>query len=135
MSAGKTWDAAEDFCQTQDSHLASVPSSTVREYILSSMKKKNIPRIWLGGNDKDYEGLWVWTDCSFFGFTSWASGEPNNVGNEDCIEMWKDWTKSLRGEGMWNDVPCSYYKHPFLCSKKICSGDSFFYKLHIHIHN
>ena len=127
MSAGKTWDAAEDFCQTQDSHLASVPSSTVREYIIDSMKRKNIPKVWLGGNDKDREGTWTWTDCSFFGFTSWASGEPNDwQANEDCMEIVKEWTPGdpwgVRGEGMWNDILCDW-KNPTLCSKKKCSGD------------
>ena len=91
-SAENSWDDAEAWCKRQDSHLASVPSPSIREYILNSMKRKNIEKLWLGGNDKDYEGIWSWADCSFFGFTSWASGEPNNAGTEHCMEMVKDWT-------------------------------------------
>ena len=128
MSFFETWDAAENFCQAQESHLASVPSSTVREYILNSMKRKNIPKVWLGGNDKGREGTWTWTDCSFFGFTSWANGEPNNAGgNEDCLEMVLNWAYHSHelGEGMWNDKDCTIYQLQFLCSKKRCSGDVF----------
>ena len=34
-----------------------------------------------------------------FQFTRWAENEPNNVGNEDCGEIY--------GEGTWNDNACS----------------------------
>ena len=122
-SAENSWDDAEAWCKRQDSHLASVLSPSIREYILNSMKRKNIEKLWLGGNDKDYEGIWSWADCSFFGFTSWASGEPNNQGTEHCMEMVKDWTGAgrVQGEGMWNDVDCTH-KLRYLCSKRRCSG-------------
>ena len=122
--AAETWDDAEDSCKALNSHLASVPSSSIRKYILNSMKRKNIYKLWLGGNDKNKEGIWEWADCNIFGFTSWASGEPNNAGKkEHCMEMVQEWVAGERGEGMWNDVPCATtHKHRYVCRKQRCKG-------------
>ena len=119
----KTWDAAEADCKARDSHLASIPSPTIQEYVLNGMKRKGIDRLWLGGKDKDGEGNWEWADCSFFGFTSWASGEPNNAGGiEHCMEMGKNFGEEEgEGGGMWNDLDCATSQQ-YLCTTKKCSG-------------
>ena len=59
-------------------------------------------RVWLGGNDIDVEGTWIWITGEPFSYTNWNIGEPNNSGGEDCLEM--------RGgvESNWNDIPCSF---------------------------
>jgi hypothetical protein len=45
---------------------------------------------WSGGRDN---GLLI------NNFTNWASGQPDNLNNEDCVLRWSD--------GTWNDNSCS----------------------------
>lgn len=58
-------------------------------------------RAWIGGNDRDVEGKFVWTDGTIVsdGFENWRDGDPSNT-NGDMMK--------------WNDL---FYStpHPSLC--------------------
>ena len=45
-------------------------------------------RCWIGMNDLEQEMLYSWTDGHEVLYTNWAYYEPNNSGNEDCVEMY-----------------------------------------------
>ena len=69
-------------------------------------------RAWLGGNDLNQEGSWRWVMGANYAdepmtYTRWRGGEPNNAGNEDCLEKYTD--------GAWNDIPCSSTKYAYIC--------------------
>ena len=76
---------------------------------------------WLGGSDDDAygeEGQWSWIAGPEAGtniyngegdgegmpvpgqYNNWAAGEPNQAGNEDCMETYIS-------TGTWNDLPCT----------------------------
>nr|CAA62217.1 C-type lectin [Botryllus schlosseri] len=55
---------------------------------------------WIGGGDFMAEGQFRWVDNTFIQWSNWDSGEPNNDGNEDCIEI------NHGGSGRWNDESC-----------------------------
>ena len=57
---------------------------------------------WLGLNDREQEGTFVWvaTDEELT-YSNWAPGEPNDLLGEDCVSM----DDSPAGE--WNDASCS----------------------------
>ena len=38
--------------------------------------------------DLDQEMYYTWTDATDVTYTNWAYYEPNNSGDEDCVEMW-----------------------------------------------
>jgi len=62
---------------------------------------------WIGFNDLATEGVFAWVAGSST-YTSWASGEPNDAGNnEDCAEVNRD-------SGLWNDKECSDIRS-FVC--------------------
>ena len=77
--------------------------------------------VWTGLEDGDAESIWTWADgsdiSSNYGFNAdgtaitgtgpWASGEPNNSGNEDCVEIWS--------KNSYNDIECSDSNYP-LCN-------------------
>jgi len=111
-----TWIAAENFCQEQGGHLASVASHEKMGYVRSGLAKIGVTDIWLGGNDMEKERVWIWTDCTPWGLTFWGPGEPSNWGKiEHCLN---------HNGNPWNDAPCDSYKAPaLLCSKKICKGE------------
>merc|ERR1712126_93238 len=111
------WNDAVRKCSRRGAHLASVTSDAINQYVLRGMKSRGLPFIWIGGTDKDEEGRWQWMDGSPFGFTYWGPGEPNSAGGkeEDCL------VHGSGSENMWNDFPCLWKAHGFLCAKKICS--------------
>ena len=118
----KTWIAAEKFCQEQGGHLASVASHEKLGYLQSGFARIGVTDIWLGGNDMEKEGVWIWTDCTPWGLTFWGPGEPSNWGKiEHCLN---------HNGNPWNDAPCDSYKAPaLLCSKKMCKGKVFSFLL------
>lgn len=63
----------------------------------------------IGLNDRDNEGEFVWLDGSEPLFTAWNPGEPNDFGaGEDCAEL-HPYTA-----GGWNDVGCTRSRR-FVC--------------------
>ena len=65
---------------------------------------------WIGLNDIDNEGTFVWADGSGSTFRFWASGQPNDdQDNQDCVETY--------GDVSWNDLPCDYTVTCYFCSK------------------
>lgn len=84
--------------------------------------------VWLGGNDIQTEGSWVWSNTSAsisLGRTEWGTGalwnevvgfraEPDNAGDQDGLalglEVWPQGFLSNQGlgnPGQWNDVAIS----------------------------
>ena len=68
--------------------------------------------IWLGYNDIDHEGTFVWSDGSPDTFQKWYRGEPNNAGGgEDCA-----YTRGGKSSSTWNDLGCvETQRKPFVC--------------------
>ena len=66
---------------------------------------------WIGLSDLATEGKFVWQHSSspLKEYTNWIPGEPNNVGNEDCVLL-----RQRRG---WNDGRCNT-NHRALCYVK-----------------
>ena len=57
-------------------------------------------RYWLGANDRQAEGQWVWVDGTPLIFSKWAPGEPNDFnGVQDC-------SYAGRFDRLWDDVGC-----------------------------
>lgn len=81
----------------------------------SSKFKNDI--LWIGLNDRFKEGQFVWSDGTHFNssvYSNWNDGEPNNAGDEDCVE--------LRSSG-WNDEQCSAIRF-YICERP--TGELFF---------
>ena len=57
---------------------------------------------WIGFNDVQSEGNWVWEDGWTGTYLYWGFLEPNNdQGNENCGQI--NWQT---GTGEWNDADC-----------------------------
>jgi len=114
-----TWDDAKTLCQQENSHLASINSAEEHQFIVERFVrgKDKSDYIWVGGNDQNQEGNWVWTDGSHWNYTDWNPGQPDNYNNnaaqgEHCLNLF-----SARRSGKFNDWFCSY-KMKFLCKIK-----------------
>ena len=109
----ESWNDAEEYCQEEGGHLASVNTPAIQEYVLDELTRRSMNSAWFGGNDIEEEGVWMWTDSTPWEFTSWGPGQPSNAnggGNQDCLQYDMEWK--------WDDVECSWNK-PFVCGKNI----------------
>ncbi|XP_044874225.1 C-type lectin domain family 4 member F-like [Mauremys mutica] len=103
----KSWDEAEQFCVSWNSHLTSVSSQAEQEFLSSETQGEDH---WIGLTDQETEGSWHWVDGTEYradasrGF--WAENEPNNHdpekdGGEDCVHT------EPRKQNLWNDYKCT----------------------------
>ncbi|XP_078696559.1 sushi, von Willebrand factor type A, EGF and pentraxin domain-containing protein 1-like isoform X3 [Branchiostoma floridae x Branchiostoma belcheri] len=114
----KAFDAEKDYAESEAVCLSAggtlaMPQDKLLNSFLIKLKNSLNPRVryWIGLNDKAEEGAWRWSDNQAVGdFSSWAEGEPNNAGNEDCAVYAAH--PSIRDK--WNDVPCSL-RYRFIC--------------------
>ena len=97
---------ARQECETQGYTLATVRSSDENSVMTSTATQNS--NCWIGYNDINTEGTFVWDDGSTSTFTNWASGEPNQSGDEDCVHT--------RGDPDWNDENCGAQLNCFYCS-------------------
>jgi hypothetical protein len=80
--------------------LVSIANSAENDIIKAVATTSPNGNTWIGLNDFTVEHQWDWPDsCSSNPFTGWAPGEPNNLGNEDCVEFYAN--------GQWNDYSCA----------------------------
>ena len=76
------------------------------------LTEKNGESFWIGANDIDIEGDWVWeSDKSKLVFSDWHDGEPNAYLNGDCCQI--KWYNLLY---RWNDEPC-HASCLYICEK------------------
>ncbi|XP_037646459.1 galactose-specific lectin nattectin-like [Sebastes umbrosus] len=110
---GKAWHEAERDCLSMDGNLASVHSVKEHDFLRDYVYRVSYSYryIWLGGHDAVKEGFWMWADGSKFNYTRWATGVPNNLKKEDCLEM------NYAGT-YWNDRKCTAIRS-YVCSKDL----------------
>ena len=91
---GNSWMDARASCAAAGGYLATATTESEADLILSLTG-----RVWIGACDADAEGTWTWITGEPWSYAAWGSGEPNNMGAEDCGEIYSD--------GPWNDITCT----------------------------
>jgi len=112
-----SWNEAKKWCQ-QNGQLASVTDEQGYNFINS----KSAHQVWIGGISEPGNETWVWTDCSPWGFTRWASGEPkpeapDGPDKEKCAAQ-----NAHMHDKKWAVEPCTDEKR-FVCSTTVCSDN------------
>lgn len=96
------WGPAETDCVGWGGHLASIGSQAEDQWLFMVINQLSNEKWWVGMNDISQEGIWVWSDASAVTYTNWHPGEPNDSGNEDCMQLNRFYPQST-----WNDEPCA----------------------------
>ena len=109
---GLTSDGAEALCTTIGGKLYEPRDASVMQDVTNQAKTAGINEFWIGINDKDQEGTFVYSSNNApLLFTNWASGEPNNHDQvEDCAII-----KSSNGK--WNDLHCTDNERSTVCMR------------------
>ena len=106
--AGIDWPGARDQCLSRGGDLATVTS--LEEYNLMYSLNTAFANCWIGLNDLETEGTWVWADGDNSTFRYWAPGEPNNdFGVQDCGCTWT--------HNMMDDCNCEWTFSCYFCSR------------------
>jgi hypothetical protein len=95
---------ATESCAADGAHLVVLSDERENQFVhdLSPGASK-----WIGYSDLSAEGMYAWETGSVSEFTKWAGQQPDdNLGAEDCIEMYPD--------TYWNDATCTLEKE-FVC--------------------
>lgn len=94
-----------------NTHLAVITSAAENELVAPMA---GLLDVWMGGNDIDTEGVWVWITGEALIYDNWRDGEPNNAdpdGGENCM--------IIEGElnGTWDDRRCTR-AYAYLCERE-----------------
>lgn len=118
VEAGIDWLAARDACAAKGDVLAVLPSRpaelAARAAVGASCGETGA---FVGLDDRIRNGVWRWSDNSGLGWRNWNSGEPNNAGGEDVVEL-------QHGKG-WNDIKATDKRQCYVCMRRIamtCNG-------------
>lgn len=110
---------AQAACASAGFRLVTVDSAEEQDWIWStsdSMFVEGAKDVWIGLDDRDEEGTYVWSDGTPLGdYANWAEDQPDNGASgegdveEDCTEM------NTYFEGKWNDLDCGTAYLGFVC--------------------
>jgi hypothetical protein len=116
LTESMSWTEAEAWAQEWGGHLVTLRSWEEELWIKNTFGRDEY--FWIGFNDVEEEGNWVWSSCEPVVYTNWEEGEPNNCGGwpppspcypEHVAVM--NWARSESGlepgqfGDRWNDVP------------------------------
>ncbi|XP_078683088.1 uncharacterized protein LOC144917177 [Branchiostoma floridae x Branchiostoma belcheri] len=109
-----TYNGAVSRCSSDGGVLAMPRDNATNNFLIDLKNAVDINAFFrFGLTDVHQEGVWMWDDNVPLGdFRTWAPGEPNNSGNEDCAEYFSE---SHSYSNTWNDGPCSRDDRKFIC--------------------
>lgn len=102
-------------CRIRGGMLAMPKDEAANTLIADYVAKSGFFRVFIGVNDLEKEGQYVFTDNTpLQNYSNWREGEPSDpYGHEDCVEM--------LSSGRWNDTECHltmYFVCEFVKKKK-----------------
>nr|KAI8749818.1 CD209 antigen-like protein 2 [Biomphalaria glabrata] len=108
-NSSANYDTARKYCLNLGSHLYTIRIPNKLFILLDVVHTLNVD-YWVGLNDIAEEGVFRWEDDNSLWKKDWtlfASGQPDNLGNEDCVQYSPTFYPI-------NDRPCSYLSR-FIC--------------------
>ncbi len=105
LLAQSTWTDAEAQAASMNGHLATVNNAAENAFIVDTFGPTvdgySRASLWIGLNDIDNEGQFVWVSGESVAYTNWWSGEPSSGPDEDVVGI--D-VNLLGSPGAWHDI-------------------------------
>ena len=93
-----SWADAKARADALGGYLLTINSEAENTWVKDNLGDYKWDSYWLGLNDINEEGTFVWDNGSESTYSNWWQGEPNNAGDEDVVAF-------NAYEGKWNDLP------------------------------
>jgi len=90
------WGTARSSCGSWGGWLVVITDAGEQAAVASVISEN----AWIGLSDQEAEGNFVWVTGEAVSYTNWASGQPNDIGTQDCVMAFKD------SGYKWNDMSC-----------------------------
>ena len=120
FSENLDWFDAQDACLAWGGQLVSIGSQEENDNVLFLRESVGCSEAWIGYNDLETEGEFVWSDGSPVTYENWDGDEPNNC--TDCCDSPEDVAEMWGPDGEWNDI-CHLLTNPcFVCERVNTSG-------------
>ena len=115
MQEEKNYRESLTHCRIRGGMLAMPKDEAANTLLADYVSKSGFFRVFIGVNDLEREGQYVFTDNTpLRNYSNWKEGEPSDpYGQEDCVEM--------LSSGRWNDTECHltmYFVCEFIKKKK-----------------
>lgn len=118
FDVGYIWDDAEAYCESIGGYLVTITSQEEQNAVEEILKTGTKNSYWLGAQKRS--GNWKWASGEEWGYSKWATGQPDNhCGQEETLMIYKNRNPLHYGSnsfGYWND----------LLNDGTCNGEEFF---------
>ncbi|WP_036477316.1 LamG-like jellyroll fold domain-containing protein [Myxosarcina sp. GI1] len=100
-----SWTATQTDALSYDGNLVTINDADEQAWIESKFSSYG-ENFWIGYTDKDSEGNFEWVSGETADYTNWNSGEPNNDGDEDYVNIYPDgtWNDRENNDGSYNGI-------------------------------
>ncbi|TKR82374.1 hypothetical protein L596_016111 [Steinernema carpocapsae] len=119
----KFWDA-EQYCVSENSHLASIHSTEENSFVASLatayMTMANYHQSWIGAYSPNKDYTFAWTDGTSWDYKHWAHKQPDHRGKENCAIILSDesvWVGEDHWYEEWDNVDCDYDMRSYVCKQ------------------
>lgn len=105
-----SWTTSQAEAVSLGGHLVTINDAAENEWILDTFGSYDGTdrNLWIGLNDADIEGNFVWASGETSAYTNWVLGEPNNqyidLSPESYVHLWRPGSNPGRDPGKWNDI-------------------------------
>ncbi|XP_026107510.1 CD209 antigen-like protein E [Carassius auratus] len=106
-SEKKNWTESRRYCRERGADLIIINNREEQDFVGNISVGSG--HFWIGLTDVEEEDRWKWVDGSTLTSGFWKSGQPNNQGNEDCV--------NTHSSG-WFDTECDS-SLKWICEKSI----------------
>eukprot|EP00795_Rhopilema_esculentum_P006297 gene6297-11719_t len=84
----KSWPDARRHCLSLGGDLVSFNEDEQKDVLAFYNETRSDYYTWIGLNDRETEGEFVWSDGKKFKFSYWSAREPNGGRNENCVHLY-----------------------------------------------
>lgn len=102
VKQSKTWNDAKVYAESLGGYLVTIADKEENDFVFTFAVTKGLTNaIWIGLTDEVKEGQFVWVTGESFTYKNWNTGEPNNSGDEDHVQMY---LPPSNNPSKWNDA-------------------------------
>jgi hypothetical protein len=108
LTSDISWQEAQNLAEKMGGNLVTINDEKENQWLIETFIKPDTNFLWIGINDQENEGKFIWVSGEKSNYYHWAEGEPNNnpaQGGEDFGVLNGHANPFNRPVGTWSDAP------------------------------